>query len=375
MRDGDFEMKKIAYIYTVLDDGYITKYPGVNKKVYAQVKALNKAGLDASLEIVKYESRIKRVLPFQTSSVRWCSLKVWEKYDGLYLRYSTSDYQMIKWLKMIKRHNPDFKVIVEIPTYPYDGELASRNRVIISRDKKYRHCLKNGVDKLVVNGTDDFVFGIPTILTCNGVDLDDVRVRRPIDHSGDTLRICFVAAFAIWHGAERAIEGLKDYYDKGGSRNIILNMVGGGEDIYMNHLKKMVSDCNVSSHVVFKGFLDGEQLAEEYDSSQLAISSLGLHRLHEGSPSTLKSREYLARGIPFVYSSGIADFENHPVDFALQLESNDNPVDFFTVINFYDGLMKKYSVSDLTMRIRKYAEDYVSIDKTMKPVVDCYMQS
>lgn len=365
-------MKKIVYLYTVLDESYKEKYPGINKKIFAQVKALNRGGLDTKLEIIKYESKLKRALPLQTSSVQWKNLKVWEEFDGLYLRYSTSDYQMIKWLKHIKKQSPEFKVVVEIPTYPYDSELNTRNRIVISRDIKYRQQLQCGVDRLVINGKDKEVFGIPTILTANGVDLEEVRVRNPIELEGGKINICFVAAFAMWHGADRAIEGLKNYYKNGGTRNIQLHFVGNGDDSIMNPLKESARDESVSEHISFYGFLDGEELSKIYDKSQLAFASLGLHRLHIDAPSTLKSREYLARGIPIIYSSIIQDFEEHPVDFALQISTDDKPVDFFEIEKYYDGLMDKNTVSDLTNRIREYAAQYVSIDKTMAPIIDFF---
>lgn len=365
-------MKKIVYLYTVLDGSYKEKYPGINKKIHAQVKALNRGGLDTTLEVIKYEDKLVRAIPLQTSSVRWKNLKVWEKYDGLYLRFSTSDYQMIRWLKQIKKNAPDFKVVFEIPTYPYETELSSRNRIVINRDLKYRNQLKLGVDRLVINGKDERVFDIPTILTANGVDLDEVRVRNPIEYQDGVINICFVAAFAMWHGADRAIEGLKNYYKDGGTRDIRLHLVGGGEDSIINSLKESAQDKSVSDRVKFYGFLDGEELSEIYDMSQLAIASLGLHRLHIDSPSTLKSREYLARGIPFIYSSVISDFEEHPVDFAFQISTDEEPVDYNEVIRFYDGLMSKYRTDDLTKTIREYADKYISIDKTMAPIVEFF---
>lgn len=365
--------KKIAYIYTVLDKSYKEKYPGINKKVYAQVKELNRSGLETSLEVVEYEKKIIRMLPFQTSSVQWMKNKVWEKYDGLYLRYSTTDYQMIRWLKTIKRKSPNFKVVVEIPTYPYDEELKTRNKIIINREYKYRELLKVGVDRLVISGKLPELFGIKTILTANGVDLDEIRVRRPAVVNNDEINLCFVAAFAMWHGVDRVIEGLKNYYKNGGTRNINIHLVGDGQDSIMVPLKEAAQDKLVQNHIKFYGFLNGEQLSEIYDKSQLAIASLGLHRLNIEAPSTLKSREYLARGIPFIYSSVVADFEEHPVDFALQISTDDKPIDFNEVLKFYDELMMRYkSVNELTNVIRDYADKFVSIKKTMAPIVEFF---
>lgn len=103
-----------------------------------------------------------------------------------------------------------------------------------------------------------------------------------------------------------------------------------------------------------------------YDKCNLAIASLGIHRLGISWLSTLKSREYLAKGIPFIYSGTIDVFAKNPVDFALQIPADDTPADFHSILSFYRNLYKKYSEEELCDRIRKYAEKYVSMFSAMK---------
>ena len=102
--------EKLVYLYTVLNESYINKYPGVNKKVNSQVNEFNRAGIKTDLKVVCCEPMLKRMLPFHTSSIDWMHFKVWEDYDGLYLRYPMSDYQMLRWFREIKKHKPMFKI-------------------------------------------------------------------------------------------------------------------------------------------------------------------------------------------------------------------------------------------------------------------------
>ena len=44
-----------------------------------------------------------------------------------------------------------------------------------------------------------------------------------------TIVLLAVATLAKWHGYERVIKGLYNYYADGGERNIIFNIVGNGE--------------------------------------------------------------------------------------------------------------------------------------------------
>ena len=105
----------------------------------------------------------------------------------------------------------------------------------------------------------------------------------------------------------------------------------------------------------------------------MAVASLGRHRTGVMISSEIKTREYMAKGIPFIYSTEIDVFRDAHEDFALQISIDDQPVKMKDVLNFYNGLVDKYQCDELSNRIRKFAEDTVSIDQVMKPVADYYL--
>ena len=109
---------------------------------------------------------------------------------------------------------------------------------------------------------------------------------------------------------------------------------------------------------------------EVYDRCTLAIASLGLHRIGLSSASTLKTREYLAKGIPFLYSGIIDVFENEPVSFCLPVEADDSPINIPKLIEFHDFIYASSSQEEVISTIRQYAEENVSIEKTLADVVE-----
>lgn len=204
---------KIAYICSSNGSELIDKEIGVYNKIKSQVQALEKYGIETQLKIIQKEPMWKTLVPFQTSSVNWKKIIAFSKeYDGLYLRYNCSDYQMIKIFRSLKRENRNFKIVIEIPTYPYDAERKKRYRYY--RDVRYRNKLHTCVDRIVSFSRDTKIWGIPVIRTHNGIDLLTVK-KRQIKSRDDIIHICFIANFANHHGLDRVIEGLYHYYKEG----------------------------------------------------------------------------------------------------------------------------------------------------------------
>ena len=90
--------------------------------------------------------------------------------------------------------------------------------------------------------------------------------------------------------------------------------------------------------------------------------------------STLKTREYLAKGLPFVYSGSIDVFEGRDVDFCLRVPADESPLDIEQVVRFYRSLVSNRTERELVERIRKFAELHVSMDAAME-TVSRYFQS
>lgn len=73
------------------------------------------------------------------------------------------------------------KIILEIPTYPYDGEKINHTGIKKKKywiEKKYRKSLYKYVDRVVTFSEDDEIFGIKTIKISNGIDLETISLIK-----------------------------------------------------------------------------------------------------------------------------------------------------------------------------------------------------
>jgi len=187
---------------------------------------------------------------------------------------------------------------------------------------------------------------IPYFVLTNSIDVEIYSLKNYMPFNGKDLNILFVASkTSKWHGLDRLLKGLYNYK---GKVKIKLNVVG---DITKDILN-MVSFLGLRNNVVFHGIKFGKELDELYDISHIAIGSLGIHREGLKYASTLKVREYMARGIPFIISHVDEDIDND-FPFYLKVPDNDDPLDMELVIKFVENIYKNYV--DFSNIMRNYA--------------------
>ena len=233
-------------------------------------------------------------------------------------------------------------------------------------DKLFRKRLYHYVDLITTYSNDQQILGIPTLSLKNGVECSSIPIAAA-KKQDMTLKMIAVAKFSFWHGYERLIEGLKNYYSVPREMGVFIIFVGFGDELerYVNLVKKYGLD----SYISFKGKLGGVDLDILFDESDLAICSLGVHRKDISVSSELKSREYMARGMPMVSSVKI-DVLPPEYKYVLMLPPDESPVDIEKLIMFYNRLKERYSVEQMRQEIRSFAEQNCDMKVVMQPVVD-----
>lgn len=360
--------------YDIYEPGRVQT--GIDRKIISQIACFNRAGLNCLLIHADYPSNkvVKGIgsLPGFPDFVRWPQVEDLAGSAFLYIRRPIfMSREFVHFLKLFKSENPKAVVMLELPTFPYDAELSSPSLFFaLRKDQKYRIQISPYIDYVTV--PDESVkeaFGIPSIPFYNGIDLENVCVRKGSYVHDGSIHIAFAAFFAPYHGCDLLIKGLCEYYRNGGKRSIVLHIAGGGS--LLAEMENLVKNGGISDHVVFHGVLNRAELDGLYDECTLAVSSLGLHRIgNHHLNSSLKSREYLAKGMPFIFAGEIDVLKKYPADFCLQFESTEAPIDFNRVVAFYDDLYSRYSENELIARIRTYAEAHVSMDEAMRNVVN-----
>lgn len=370
-------MRKILYINTIATDK--EKDKGVKNKIKGQIKAFESFGYQ-----VDYLERVRKGDVFyfmlnnhkisNTEFKRNFLLQIIEffnypnykkileiinsqKYEIIYFRRFILTYGSMKFIKNIIGK----KKIWEIPTYPYDGEaIFIKDKILYFLEKIFfRKKLKNRINKIITYSDDRKIFGIHCINISNGINLEKVKLVEKKEHR--EINFINVSTISFWHGVDRFIYSLLRYKKNGGKEKIKFHIVGEGSET--PKLKKIVEDnIELQDIVIFHGFKSGEELDEIYNNSDIALGSLAAYRKNIYKSSALKSREYCAKGIPFVLGEEDESFVE--CNFIYQVPNDETLLDIEKIIEWYKNL--KVAPKE----IRKYAENNLNWDKQMKKVID-----
>jgi len=330
-------------------------HSGISKKILYQVEAMRQCGLDVDLCFIDIDKvgTQRRVCGdvvvdnfgrgLYAKIFKWFKFSnltkhiLNERYDLIYIRsfYNTNP----PLLRMLKRiQNAGIHVVMEYPTYPYDKETEGANlnyAIIFGLNRIFRKMLPGHISRIVTFTDLKTIEGIPTINISNGIDFNSIRLRVPRKDT-NSFNMIAVAEIHYWHGFDRIIKGLGEYYKEGHTEEVNLTIVGEGITETINSLNKLVSDYGIGEHVRFLGFRHGEELDALFDDTDFGIASLARHRSNITKIKTLKNREYAARGIPFIYSEVDDDFDSMP--YVLKAPADDSPISVKSIIDFHKSL-------------------------------------
>lgn len=366
-------MKKGVFIisdYSFSQDS--VHYVGVHKKIISQVEALNNLTGECKLVNFFYDipknKFVKMVQLFFSNKLY--DRFIQKEYDYIYVRRLIPvNAGFISFLKKMKKANNKIVIIYEIPTYPYDIEMKEniKSRLVSIIDKYYRNRLKLYVDYISTYTKDEKIFNIKTINIINGIDCKSIPLAKTKKNT-EIIDLITVAQFSFWHGYDRLLNGIKEYYQNKQNKRIIrLTMVGDGPEVAI--YKEFVKQNNLSECVIFAGKKSGKELDKLFDDSDIAINSLGCHRKKIFISSELKSREYIARGLPLIGSTKV-DIIPNDWKYILYFPEDESSIKITEIIDFYDRLREKESFSNIRNNIRKFCEEKCDMKIVMKRVVE-----
>jgi glycosyltransferase involved in cell wall biosynthesis len=351
---------------------------GVAHKITAQCKALERlghrvdllsygdAGMMLNGELVRRFSsgnmRYNYYLRFYQESPLAVDPK---QYDLIYVRYHRGSFMLPGALKDFKQRNPRLAVAVEMPSYPFDAELTSWTAKTINvLDNLAIPRLPRYVQLIATFSAHPTIFGVPTQSISNGVDLDRVSPAKPSTPNPDELRLLAVANLSRAHAYDRLLQGLAQYRQNKGPVRVVFHLAGGGAEF--ERLTQMAQALELGDSVVFHGHCSGKALDERYDAADMAVGTLGAHRVNLTEASPLKAREYCAKGLPFVLGyrdTGLP--ENYP--YAFSVPADESPVDVAALVDFYRHLIQQRP--HFRQEIRIFAEQNFSWDAQMRLIL------
>lgn len=212
-----------------------------------------------------------------------------------------------------------------------------------------------------------FSFGIrrKSQLIANGVDVASIPLRTATPRwPTENFVMVAVASLAHWHAFDRVIKGMANYLQSSSMQqkiNIKLIIVGDGE--CRQSWENLAKELGVGHCVEFVGFQTGQALATFFNQAHVAIASLGLFRKGLDMASDLKSREYTARGLPFIAAGADIDFDPVP-SFVFKVENTEVPIHIDDIIQWYTHISKN---ENLAADVRRYASERLDFsDKVLK---------
>lgn len=358
-----------------------TNFAGVDKKIDNQVKVLNLYCDCQKIAIPKEKKSIVKSVMWRMPlgsmgrkyEYAFDMIDQKETPDFLYIRFVPLDRRFIRFLEELRTRYISARIIVEIPAYPYRGELLNNITMFpfYFKDIFYRKQFKRYIDRIATFSNDDEIYGIPTIHIMNGIIVDDIPMVHSKRKAGKDINLIAVACFQPHHGYERCILGMKKYYENH-ARNktkIFLHMVGEGSEL--DRYKQLVKMYKLEKYVLFYGSRRGDSLNEVYDKADIALGSFGFYKIKLEISSVLKVREYLSRGLPIVSACSEDVFLDDPQEFYLHVDNDDSVVDMDQIVEFYerlftDGMDRK----KMAEKIRDYAKRKVDMPVVMQPIIE-----
>lgn len=361
----------------------IKEFGGISMKILNQVDALKRLGFNVMLSELKPGNKggfsgryIGKNKIDQYSKINLISkIQSTTRYKNLYRYIIANEIKMvyvryvhfanpffISFLRKLKKN--DVKVLLEIPTYPYDQEytnLKITNKILHGIEKRSRKKFNNLVSHIITFTPESNIFGVPAIEISNGIEVDSINTVKNRKPDSD-IHLIGVASIAYWHGYDRVIEGIYKYYDQHpNARKVFFHIIGDSLDSESMRYKKLAEQYDLRSYIKFHGKKFHKDLDDLFNEADIAVGCLGCHRKGMSYSKSLKNREYAARGLPFFYSDIDSAFEGQ--DFILKVPPNDTPVNINDVISFLDR-------KDMDpMTIRNYARENLSWDKQFEKIV------
>ena len=369
------KMKKGYYIVTKDMRSDELADPGVYKKIQSQLKFFAKS-FEVSLIEAYYKTNWLRKLlsrlPLFPNLFSINKRKYNWDVDFIYFRLNMGDRHIIRFFRYVKKVNPVCKIIVELPDYPMSWNSFLRKWHQKPFIFKHRYCenrLHKYVDRIVTFSPFNQIYGIPTIITENGVDIDSVKPRCLKREGDGAIHVISVSTMLYWQGIDRFLLGMADYYKNERNPKIVLHLVGDGQS--RKEYETIVERNNLFQFVIFHGTKIGQDLDDIYDICDVGLAEIGRFRVQKNQKrsTSIKVREYWAKGLPIICSSRINEPDNSIEKYVFHVPEDDSPVNISAFVKFYHDCNAN-GMSFTSNEIRSFAVRYCSYDKTMSPIIN-----
>ncbi len=346
---------------------------GVIRKCLGQVAAFRQLGLDMDLcwlcrdGLLRNASKVASFPPsflLRTPAKAFFFLLAYHRllrrsidfsrYQLVYIRYEMAHPAFLHTLRHIRRVAPQARIVLEIPTWPYALEAKGWwMRTAACLDRLAVPALPPLLDLVTCYGSPaTVIFGRPALTLRNGIDPARVSLRAPRPpepSSASPLRLLGIGNWQFWHGIDRLLHGIARHRIRPGHHPVSLTLVGDGA--VLQDWKALALHLGLADCVRFLPPMEGPALDGLFDRADLGVGTLAIHRKGVSLDSSLKHREYAARGIPFFLASQDPDFPQ-ALPWVRRLPASEAAVDVAGLVDFHRSCLIPACRPD---RIRDYA--------------------
>lgn len=339
-----------------------SEYSGVSKKIHYQIRGLQENNHEVHIctySINNHKHRIRYIdnqVLEDYGKGKFAAIKQNISYQSI-AHYAINNHIDLVYARSYHNANPftihlfrtlakaNIKSVIEIPTYPYDQEYTGfpiKERIKLKIDQLFRKQLATFTNRIVTFTDDTEIFGKKTIRISNGIDFNFISLKQNGKHNEHEIHLIGVAEVHYWHGFDRVIQGIGEYYSGKHDTNVYFHIIGGIEDSEMYGsqqspgFQKLIEKYHIEPYILFHGQQFGKELDTLFEQADFAIGSLGRHRSGITAIKPLKNREYAARGIPFIFSEDDEDFNNKP--YVMKAPADESPINIQDIIDFQKNL-------------------------------------
>ncbi len=360
-------------LYIAAVDSENPKEIGVINKIYGQINAFKNLNIEMDISHLKdnyvvFKKNISTNKVGKPSNYKFHDylLKKYKnelrEYDFVYIRFSRGDFKYYNLIKYLSKNN--VKVVVEIPTYPYRQQYSYSNP---------KHAIYGGLDILIWKLIRKYIFrisvtndnkeieGIRCINISNGIDLGKLPLVKTVNNK-DNINLVGIANLSKWHGYDRVIKGLYNYYENKYNNKSQVNFYIIGEGREKQNLMELTEKLELNSVVKFLGVKSGNDLDNVLNEMHIGVSSLALFRAG-GGHDPIKTKEFLGRGLPVVlgYEDKVV---NMNLPYVIKVPEDESIINIEYLVKLYeDNLFDRDE-------IRKYAEKNLSWDVQMEKIIN-----
>ncbi len=262
--------------------------------------------------------------------------------DITYLRHMKYYLGIVSVLKYCSNY------IVELNSNDLEESKKNSKLVYIYNKLTRGFLLKNSVafisvSKELVNDKIFAKYSKPFTVIGNGYTFNNVFKTK--DFLNDTVKFVFIGTpNQNWHGLDKVLDLVKILID------FEFHIIG----TTMEELK-LISN-NIPSNITVYGYLEQDKAEKIVLNCDIGISTLALHRNNMNEASPLKSRQYLALGLPIIVGYKDTDL-SADTEFMLNIGNYEsNVVDSIDEIKDFVNKASFFKPKEIRMKSKKFLD-------------------